>query len=234
METRELPFVREMFDSIAPRYDLLNRLLSLRQDVLWRRKMVSAICVPDGGRALDVACGTGDVVLEILRRKGPRVRVLGLDFSVRMIALAREKTCHLPPGTCCLINGNALCLPVKPESVHAVTIAFGIRNIQNKSLALKAFHESLVPGGRLAVLELATPPEGLLRDLYLAYFQKVLPLVGRLFSHHNFAYQYLPESVSRFPSPDRFMGLMKAAGFTGVRRRRLTLGVANLFVGVKP
>ena len=96
METRELPFVREMFDSIAPRYDLLNRLLSLRQDVLWRRKMVSAICVPDGGRVLDVACGTGDVVLEILRRKGPRVRVIGLDFSARMIALAREK--NLPPA----------------------------------------------------------------------------------------------------------------------------------------
>ena len=233
METRELPFVREMFDSIAPRYDLLNRLLSLRQDVLWRKKMVSEVAVPDKGRVLDVACGTGDVILEILRQKGPRARVIGVDFSARMIALAREKTRHLPPETLCLVNGNALFLPVKPESVHAVTIAFGIRNIQNKIQALEAFHESLVPGGRLAVLELATPHKGLLRDLYLAYFQKVLPLIGRLFSHHNFAYQYLPESVSRFPSPGRFMGLMKTAGFCDVRRRRLTLGVANLFVGVK-
>lgn len=233
METRELPFVREMFDRIAPRYDLLNRLLSLRQDVLWRRKTVSAIGVPDDGRVLDVACGTGDVVLEILRQKGSRVRVIGVDFSARMVTLAREKTRHLPSGTLCLSVGDALCLPVKRESVDAVTIAFGIRNIQNKALALESFRESLTPGGRLAVLELAAPQEGLLRDLYLAYFQKVLPLIGRLFSHHQFAYSYLPESVSRFPSPTRFMGMMRAAGFSKVKRRRLTLGAANLFIGVK-
>jgi demethylmenaquinone methyltransferase / 2-methoxy-6-polyprenyl-1,4-benzoquinol methylase len=233
METKELPFVREMFDRIAPRYDLLNRLLSLRQDVRWRKKMVSAMAIPDGGRVLDVACGTGDVALEIRRQKGPRVHVIGIDFSASMLGQAREKTRHHPVGTISLVTGDALALPLKSASVHAITIAFGIRNIQNKALALEAFYQSLAPGGMLLVLELATPQKSRLRDLYLAYFQKVLPLIGRIFSHHHFAYSYLPESVARFPAPERFMDLMHSAGFSRVTCRRLTLGVANLFVGVK-
>ena len=233
METKELPFVRDMFDRIAPRYDLLNRLLSLRQDIRWRKKMVSKISIPDKGRVLDVACGTGDVLMEIRRQNGPQVHVIGLDFSANMLGLAREKTGHDLPGPISLIAGDALTLPFKNESVDVITIAFGIRNIQNKALALKTFFDSLVPGGMLLVLELATPKKGRLREAYLAYFQKVLPLIGRFFSHHDFAYSYLPESVSRFPSPDRFMALMKTAGFTNISYRRLTLGVANLFVGTK-
>lgn len=233
METKELPFIRDMFDRIAPRYDLLNRLLSLRQDVRWRKKMVSAMVLPEDGRVLDVACGTGDVVMEICRQKGPRVRVIGIDFSANMLELAREKTRHHPSGSISLIAGDALALPFENASVNAITIAFGIRNIQNKALALESFYNSLEPGGMLLVLELATPKKGRMRDTYLTYFQKVLPLIGRLFSRHHYAYSYLPESVSRFPSPDRFMNLMKTAGFTQVNCSRLTLGVANLFVGIK-
>ena len=233
METKELPFVRDMFDSIAPKYDLLNRLLSLRQDVHWRKKMVSAMVIPEGGQVLDVACGTGDVVMEICRQKGPRVHVIGVDFSANMLSLSREKTRHHPPGTVSLVAGDALALPVESASVHAITIAFGIRNIQNKALALEAFYQSLIPGGMLLVLELATPRKSRLRDAYLTYFQKVLPLIGRFFSHHHFAYSYLPDSVSRFPSSETFMNLMKAAGFTQITCHRLTLGVANLFVGIK-
>lgn len=233
METKELPFVRDMFDRIAPRYDLLNRLLSLRQDIRWRKKMVSKITISHKGRVLDVACGTGDVLMEIRRQKGPLAHVIGLDFSANMIELARKKIGHNPSGPISLITGDALALPIQNASVDAITIAFGIRNVQNKALALKTFFDSLVPGGMLLVLELATPQKGRLRDAYLAYFQKVLPLIGRFFSHHDFAYSYLPESVSRFPSPDRFMALMKAAGFTHISCRRLTLGVANLFIGIK-
>ena len=233
MENRELPFVREMFDAIAPRYDLLNRLLSLRQDVGWRKKMVAAMMVPEDGRVLDVACGTGDVMLEILRQKGPRVKVTGVDFSPGMLDLARKKVVQHGRSGISLLAGNALLLPFRPATFHAVTIAFGIRNIQDKFGTLKAFYDILEPGGMLMVLELATPGSPRMRDAYLAYFQKVLPLIGRFFSRHGFAYSYLPESVSRFPSPEVFSNIMKSAGFSAVSCRRLTLGIANLFVGTK-
>ena len=234
MESRELPFVREMFDSIAPRYDLLNRLLSLRQDVAWRKELVSVMALPERGLVLDVACGTGDVAMEICRQKGPRVTVAGIDFSPGMLRLAREKIRRNHQMAISLLAGDALSLPFGKACFHAVTIAFGIRNIQDKAGALRAFCETLMPGGMLLVLELATPKKTRLRDAYLAYFQKVLPTIGRLFSKHSFAYSYLPESVSRFPATDVFMTLMADAGFSDVTCRRLTLGIANLFVGVKP
>jgi demethylmenaquinone methyltransferase/2-methoxy-6-polyprenyl-1,4-benzoquinol methylase len=234
MENRELPFVREMFDAIAPRYDVLNRLLSLRQDVGWRKKMVAALTIPEDGRVLDVACGTGDVMVEICRRKGPQVMATGIDFSPGMLDLARKKIDRHGLSGAFLLAGNALAMPFHKATFHAVTIAFGIRNIQDKTGALKAFYDVLVPGGKVMVLELATPGSPRMRDAYLAYFQKVLPLVGKLFSRHRFAYSYLPESVSRFPTPDTFIKIMKAAGFSKVSCRGLTLGIANLFVGVKP
>jgi demethylmenaquinone methyltransferase/2-methoxy-6-polyprenyl-1,4-benzoquinol methylase len=147
MENRELPFVREMFDNIAPRYDLLNRILSMRQDVVWRKKMVAAMRIPDNGHVLDVACGTGDVVMEVVRQKGPRVNVVGIDFSPGMLALARQKIgCRQTRADISLLAGNALALPFRSASFHALTIAFGIRNIQDKVGALKSFYDSLVPG----------------------------------------------------------------------------------------
>lgn len=234
MQPRELPFVREMFDNIAPRYDLLNRLLSLRQDVVWRKKMVSAMALPENGQVLDVACGTGDVAMEIVRQKGPRVKVTGIDFSPGMLCLAQKKIRRMPNTSIGLLAGDALALPFGTASFHAVTIAFGIRNIQNKAGALISFYDSLLPGGMVLVLELATPKKTRLRDAYLAYFQRVLPIVGRLFSTHSFAYSYLPESVARFPTADFFMSIMADAGFAHITCRRLTLGIANLFVGVKP
>ncbi len=234
METRELPFIREMFNSIAPRYDLLNRLLSLRQDVHWREKMVSRMVVPQHGRILDVACGTGDVVLEIRRQKGPETMVTGVDFSPEMLALAKEKVLPKTSRSIFLLVGDALAMPFSKPLFHAVTIAFGIRNIQDRAKALKNFHEILLPGGMVLVLELATPKKGRLYEAYMTYFQRVLPIIGRVFSRHAFAYNYLQESVARFPGPDEFMEIMVQAGFTNVTCTRLTLGVANLFIGVKP
>ena len=133
-----------------------------------------------------------------------------------------------------LLAGNALTLPFRTASFHAVTIAFGIRKIQDKVGALETFYETLMPGGMVLILELATPKKTRLHDAYLAYFQKVLPIIGRLFSKHRFAYSYLPESVARFPAADVFMSIMADAGFSKISCRRLTLGIANLFVGVKP
>lgn len=233
MGNPELPFIRGMFDCIAPHYDLLNRMLSLRQDVLWRKKMVAAIAPPKNGRVLDVACGTGDVAMEIIRQKGAGIRVVGIDFSPGMLDIAKKKTRRFRSGIN-LVAAEALALPVAPASFHAVTIAFGIRNIQNKAGALEAFYNCLMPGGQLLVLELSTPPAAGLRDIYMAYFQKVLPKVGRLFSKHAYAYAYLPESVTRFPSADRFMALMKRAGFSQVSCKRLTFGIASLFIGIRP
>ncbi len=158
MKNVELPFVKEMFEQIAPRYDLLNRLLSCRQDVYWRRMMVSEIKVPAGASLLDVACGTGDVVLEIMRQKGSSVKVYGIDFSTSMLMLARNKIKNTHAGSNInLISGNALNLPFKAETFDAVTIAFGIRNIIDKLSALQVFYDALTSNGMLVVLELAFP-----------------------------------------------------------------------------
>lgn len=223
-----------MFDTIAPHYDFLNRLLSLRRDILWRRDLVTALRLEPGQRVLDVACGTGDVGLEIARRTSNRVTVCGVDFAVEMLRLAMPKIKRQAAQNAMMVAAaDAFALPVAPDSLDAVTIAFGIRNIQDKIGAMKEFHKTLKPGGRLAVLELATPESGLLRLAYLAYFNRFLPFVGRFFSRHRFAYTYLPDSVSQFPAAAGFARLMTAAGYTDVRYRKLTLGVAVLFVGAK-
>ncbi|MDM8549253.1 bifunctional demethylmenaquinone methyltransferase/2-methoxy-6-polyprenyl-1,4-benzoquinol methylase UbiE [Desulfobacterales bacterium HSG2] len=236
MKNMELPFIRDMFEAIAPRYDLLNRLLSLRQDVYWRRAMVSAMEIPDNGVVLDAACGTGDVALEILRRKGPDVAVFGVDFSPGMLVLAKDKMNHTDAGppNIHLIAGNALQLPFGAETFDAITIAFGIRNISDKPSVLKMFYDSLKPGGMLLVLELGTPAKGsFLSSAYLIYFKKVLPLIGWFFSKNLKAYQYLPVSVVHFPEPKIFAEIMRSAGFSDVRWRKLTMGIATLYKGYK-
>lgn len=233
MKNTELPFVQDMFDAIAPKYDFLNRALSLRQDVMWRRRTVRNLHLPPTGEALDVACGTGDVALEILRQK-PAASVVGVDFAEEMLKIGAEKVqaaglsdqIHLEPG-------NALSLGFADNRFDAVTIAFGIRNIKDRSAAMAEFLRCLKPSGRLAILELATPPEGILRQLYLLYFHQLLPKIGGLFSS-NFAYQYLPDSVLEFPRPQAFARQMESVGFTDVSWQHLTFGAATLYLGTKP
>ena len=228
----ELPFVKEMFDKIAPKYDFLNRLLSLRQDVMWRDQMVRAAGLRPGARVLDVACGTCDVGLEAAAQLRGRADIIGLDFSLGMLRLGQKKLG--PDPAISLVNGDALALPVKPGRFDAVFIAFGIRNIMNREKAVAEFFQALRPGGRLVVLELTTPSKGLFRHLYLAYFQKLLPLVGSFFSKHDNAYSYLPESVLKFPSPTAFARMMANQGFHRVRFKEMTFGIVTLFVGQKP
>jgi demethylmenaquinone methyltransferase/2-methoxy-6-polyprenyl-1,4-benzoquinol methylase len=233
MKNVELPFIKEMFDAIAPRYDFLNRMLSMRQDVMWRRMMVGCLDLAPGSRLLDVACGTGDVLIEAGRQTGDDVILVGADFSPGMLALARGKTAGTPSRRIHLSVGNGLGLPFGPATFDAVTIAFGIRNISNKIKALREFRRCLKPGGVLAVLELTTPPEGRLRELYLLYFKNLLPLVGRLVSGDRSAYNYLPESVLGFPPTPEFLALMRQTGYRDIRYRKLTLGIATLFLGRK-
>jgi demethylmenaquinone methyltransferase/2-methoxy-6-polyprenyl-1,4-benzoquinol methylase len=235
MKSKELPFVREMFDRIAPHYDFLNRLLSLRRDVGWRRILADALALPPAARLLDVACGTADVALEIRRRLGPQAVVVGADFSMQMLRSARPKVRdEQARPRVHLAAADAFSPPFRNESFDAVTIAFGIRNIQDKATVLKRFLEQLKPGGQVAVLELATPESGALRAAYLLYFNRLLPLLGRMFSKHNYAYSYLPASVAQFPPAAAFARSMRSAGFEAVRYRKLTLGVAVLFIGRKP
>ncbi len=230
----ELDFIKGMFDSIAPKYDFLNRFLSLRQDVVWRRQMVKAAAIPDNGKVLDVACGTCDVALEIKRQKGNRVTVSATDFSLGMLVLGKQKilACH---GTMAigLAVGNALALPFKDNGFDAIFIAFGIRNIMDRKSALMAFHRALKKSGKVVVLELSTPGQGGFGKLYRTYFEKILPLIGGLFSQNRNAYHYLPASVLRFPNAASFANTMKSAGFTDIRWKQMTLGIVTLFVGTK-
>nr|NJM02936.1 bifunctional demethylmenaquinone methyltransferase/2-methoxy-6-polyprenyl-1,4-benzoquinol methylase UbiE [Desulfobacula sp.] len=230
---KELDFVKDMFDRIAPKYDFLNRLLSLRQDTVWRTQMVKAARLKKDAEILDVACGTCDVALEAASYLKGRTRITGLDFSFGMLELGKKKLRQKKNKSIALINGDALSLPFGPGLFDAVFIAFGIRNIMNRQAALDEFFTVLKQGGRLAVLELTTPEKGILRSLYLLYFQKLLPLIGSFFSKDPKAYQYLPDSVLKFPGPVEFAGLMKAAGFKRVRFKQMTLGIVTLFIGVK-
>ena len=234
MQTQEIPFVKEMFNKIAHRYDLLNRLLSLKQDVLWRKALVGAMDIPQQGRVLDVACGTGDVPIEIISRTRDDVLVFGIDFSAKMLEIAREKINVLPHGSKIhLICGNAFALPFLRETFNAVTIAFGIRNISDKKGALKSFYKSMKSGGMIFILELTAPEKGLLLSVYLLYFQKILPLIGLFFSKNRKAYTYLPESVMNFPKDAAFIKIMRQAGFENIRYKKMTMGIATLYTGYK-
>lgn len=231
----ELLFIRDMFDTIAPRYDFLNRLLSLRRDVYWRRLMVERLELPQNSTILDAACGTGDVMIELLSRKSLVSMVIGVDFAPRMLGIARNKLAAMQmTDRSYLLAGDNLRLPIAPESVDAITIAFGIRNIMDRAAALAAFSDCLKPGGMLAVLELATPRQHALKRLYLAYFERLLPSIGGFFSKNRAAYRYLPASVLRFPEPEAFGDVMRAVGFQKVEWKRLTFGLATLYTGKKP
>ncbi len=236
MNNVELPFIREMFDAIAPKYDFLNRSLSLYQDVIWRRRAIASLKLGNGRekKMMDVACGTCDMAIEAVRRTKGRLFITATDFSFNMLALGKAKVEKEPHGaSIVLAQGNGLGLPSPDAAYDAVTIAFGIRNIMDRHGALVEFHRCLKKGGRVAVLELTTPTHTFLRGLYLLYFQKILPLVGGLFSKNRGAYSYLPESVLKFPSHAEFKAIMKGAGFTDVHARPMTFGIVTLFTGRK-
>lgn len=235
MNNAELPFIKDMFNNIAPKYDFLNRLLSLRRDVKWRRKMVASLEASGKGASfLDVACGTGDVIFEIYRQKGSSAKVTGLDFSGKMLEISASKIKKSPYGQTVLVCGNALSLPFEDSEFDGITIAFGIRNIMDREKVLSEFERCLKPGGSLAVLELTAPENTFLNFLYMLYFEKLLPLIGGFFSRNIHAYSYLPQSVLKFPKSIFFAGMIKNAGFERVGWENLTLGICTLFTARKP
>ncbi len=220
----------EMFDRIAPRYDLLNRLLSLGIDRGWRRSTVAVLRLPPRARVLDLATGTGDLALEICRRH-PDARVLGLDPARRMLDLARRKARRAGlAGRLALVPGIAEALPVRDRCLDGLTIAFGIRNVPDRPAALREMARVLRPGARAAILELGEPRRGLLAPVARTWVRGVLPRVGGLLSGSD-AYAYLADSMRAFPAPEAFAGLMEEAGLRVIETRSLALGVATLFVG---
>jgi len=233
--------IREMFTQIAPRYDLLNHLLSLQLDRLWRShtaKLLRPVFLNRETRVLDLCCGTGDMAIALNRRYC--ARVVGVDFAHSMLVRARKKSARLhSPDLVQLrpityVEANALCLPFTDSTFDLVTTAFGFRNLANYEAGLREIQRVLKPGRTIAILEFTEPPEGLLGDFYRWYFCKVLPKIGGLISGDQAAYKYLPKSVARFFRPPELAALMDAVGYKSVDYRAWTLGTVALHTAVRP
>src|SRR5262245_47872948 len=221
-----------MFDAIAPRYDLLNHLLSAGIDRRWRAAAIKSLELAGGETLVDVCCGTADVALEARRGPSAATRVVGVDFSNAMLGLGRQKVgLARESSRIALIRGDAMRLPIASQSADAVTIAFGIRNVERPQAACAELARVLRPGGRLAILEFGVPRVPCIKPLYLWYFTHVLPRVGRAISGNGAAYSYLPASVGTFPPPSEFVGTLRAAAFADVRADPLTFGVVYLYTG---
>ena len=222
--------VKEMFAGIAKHYDVLNHVLSLNIDKRWRRIVADELRVildDENATVLDVACGTGDLSLEL--NKNSKAQIIGTDFCRPMLSVAREKT-HAASAQIPYLEADAMKLPFDDGSFDAVTIAFGLRNLPNYENGLRELNRVLKPGGTFAVLECSHPPMPVFRQVYSFYFNQVLPRIGGIVSGSSGAYRYLPNSVSTFPEQQALVELMEQTGFTGVKYRNLTGGIAALHV----
>ncbi len=225
--------IRNLFNNIAPTYDLLNHLLSLGRDLYWRKMAVREFRGHNGWM-LDIATGTGDMTIEIIRQDGQERKVFGLDFSEPMLRRAREKLSKKGVlRTVALGLGDALNLPFRENTFSGSMIAFGLRNIVEKEQALSEMVRVVRPGGKVVVLEFTFPQKGLMRRIYPVYFKRILPRIGGLISGDRSAYAYLPESVLHFRYAEEYEGLMRKSGLANVLSRQLTGGVASIISGMK-
>ncbi len=226
-------YVQRMFSDIAPRYDLLNHVLSLNIDKGWRRKALKALgwTARPNGAYLDLCAGTLDVGAMLVKQQGFSGRVVGADFAVPMLQHGAGKA---PRDRLAPVGADALALPLANGCMNGAIVAFGIRNVADLDAGLREVRRVLSPGARFVILEFSTPPSPIVRAGYHAYFHHVLPRVGKLVSGHGSAYTYLPMSVTHFPTEDALADRMRGAGFVDVTWQRVSFGIAAIHVGIAP
>lgn len=225
--------VKQMFESIAFSYDFQNSFLSLGQDILWRRALARSIRIPRGGIVLDLATGTAELAIEICSRR-PGVRVAGLDFSPRMLAIGRRKLRAKGLRKRIDLNlGDARRLPFRAESFDGATMAFGIRNMEQRKEVLGEIYRVLKERGRLWIMEFDCPEHPVLGRLYRLYFDRILPPLGNWLSRTDYAYTHLMRSVHRFPAENEFAREIADVGFKFLGVKRLSLGIAKIYRAVK-
>jgi demethylmenaquinone methyltransferase/2-methoxy-6-polyprenyl-1,4-benzoquinol methylase len=220
--------IERMFSAVAPRYDLLNRLLSANLDQRWRRQAAAALSLPNGAPVLDACAGTGDQALALRKRSSA---VLATDFSLSMLEIAGKKFGRIQAPPPVGFASDTLQLPLASKTLGAVTVSFGLRNVADLDDALREMHRVLRPDGETAILEFALPRSDLLRKPYLFYFRNILPRIGAWISPRGAAYTYLPESVIQFPQREEFTRRMEDAGFRDANWQDLTGGIVCLYTG---
>jgi demethylmenaquinone methyltransferase/2-methoxy-6-polyprenyl-1,4-benzoquinol methylase len=222
-----------MFDAIAPRYDFLNHLLSGGIDRTWRTRAIRSLALTGSERVLDLCTGTGDLAMAALRARPGAASVVGVDFAAAMLCVADEKLRRAGDRRITLVRGDATRIPLADSSVDAVTIAFGIRNVEDVPAACAEMHRVVNPGGRLAILEFAVPTLPGWRSLYGWYVKHVLPRIGSAVSRHDGAYHYLPASIDAFSTPDELVKVLRQSGFAQVAAVPLTLGSVCLYTATR-
>jgi demethylmenaquinone methyltransferase/2-methoxy-6-polyprenyl-1,4-benzoquinol methylase len=233
-ETSAAHAVRRMFNSIAPRYDLLNHLLSANIDRLWWRKTArrfrDLLANPDAA-VLDICCGTGDMTMALLKLRPLHARpILAADFAHAMLTRGAQK---FQGRRAIALEADALQLPLRSGSLDLIVTAFGFRNLANYEAGLREFHRALKPGGQLGILEFSEPG-GLVGKAYAVYFRRVLPAIGRIICGKDGPYNYLPASVGSFPPPSAMLALMQSNGYTECAWQPYTFGIAGLYIARKP
>lgn len=225
--------VAEMFDSIAFRYDFLNRFLSAGIDVGWRKKAISQLKAIKPKKVLDVATGTADVALMTFKMLRPE-KIIGIDISEGMLELGRQKIEKLElTNSIELYTGDSENIHFEDNSFDAITVAFGVRNFENLEKGLKEMYRVLRPGGKLVVLEFSKPKHAAFKVIYNLYMNHIAPSFGKAFSKNENAYQYLNDSVQAFAEGETFLNIMKEAGFTNTYLKPLTLGICSIYCGSK-
>ena len=223
-----------MFDNIAPTYDKLNHIFSLSIDKMWRRRVVRLVRRLRPQRILDLATGTGDLAIKMAKRI-PKAHIMGVDLSENMLAVAADKVRRQGlDDHIALYQGEAERLDVGDGVLDVVTIAFGVRNFGDIDGSLREIARALQGGGHLVILEFSTPRNPLVRHLYRLYSNHVMKPVGGIVSKDRKAYNYLPDSIEKFPDPERFLDIMRHAGFEQCRRKSLSMGIAQIYIAQKP
>jgi len=226
--------IEQMFDGIANSYDFLNHFLSLGIDKYWRKITVKAILKNNPKHVLDIATGTADLAIATAQ-KSANVKITGVDISEQMLIIGRVKVSkNNLADRIEMLNASAMALPFKDETFDAVSIGFGIRNFPDIDGSLKEIHRVLKENGLLCILEFSQPENYIIRKLYYFYFSKILPFIGNKLSHHKYAYRYLNESASAFPSGEKFNEFLRNNSFENITNKSLTFGISTLYISNKP